>query len=690
MEITRWLESLGLEQYGHAFREGDVDAEVLPELTADDLIALGVTSIGHRRKLLAAIAALRPTTQLAAETTAAGATTFSHAHPPVADAERRQVTVMFCDLVGSTALSFQLDPEDLRELIGAYHSCVAQTIVRYDGFVAKYMGEGVLVYFGYPQAHEDDAERAVRAGLALIDAAAEITTANCKLSVRIGIGTGIVVVGDLIGERSAQEKGVFGDTPNLAARLQALAGSNMVLIGPRTRQLLGDLFEYRDLGPVELKGITEPGRAYQVLHQSAIESRFEALRSAQSTPLVGREPEIQLLLGRWQRAKSGSGQVVLLSAEPGIGKSRIASALLDKIQTEPHTCLRYFCSPYHQDSALYPFTVQLERAAGFARDDTAAQKLGKLQRLLAPGAQGESEIMLLAELLSLPNSSAEFNISPRRKRQRLFEALLHQYEAVAQDRPVLLVFEDVHWIDPTSRELLDLTLDRVSQLPVLVIITFRPEFDHAWNGQPHITTLALDRLGESDAAALVEHVAGEVSLTREIVDEIVERADGVPLFVEELTKAVLESCSGCNRVAAVLTTNPLPNLAIPPTLQASLLARLDRLGPIAKEVAQIGAVIGREFSNTLIRQVAGRRDAALQAALDRLTQSGLVSYRETEPASSYLFKHSLVRDTAYGTLLRGRRRELHAGVAVAIVERFSQLAQSEPELVAHQLYGGAR
>jgi class 3 adenylate cyclase len=329
MEITRWLEGLGLEQYEHAFREGDVDAEVLPELMADDLIALGVTSIGHRRKLLAAIAALRPTTQLAAETTAAGATTFSHAHTPVADAERRQVTVMFCDLVGSTALSFQLDPEDLREMIGAYHSCVAQTIVRFDGFVAKYMGDGVLVYFGYPQAHEDDAERAVRAGLALIDAAAEITTANRKLSVRIGIGTGIVVVGDLIGEGSAQEKAVFGDTPNLAARLQALAGSNMVVIGPRTRQLLGDLFEYRDLGPFDLKGITEPGRAYQVLHQSAIESRFEALRSAQLTPLVGHEPEIQLLLRRWQRAKSGSGQVVLLSAEPGMGKSRIASALLD-------------------------------------------------------------------------------------------------------------------------------------------------------------------------------------------------------------------------------------------------------------------------------------------------------------------------------------------------------------------------
>ena len=596
MDITRWLEGLGLEQYEHAFRKGDVNAAVLPELTADDLILLGVTSIGHRRKLLAAIAALRPARQSMPDLVAAGGTTVSPAHTPVAEAERRQVTVMFCDLVGSTALSSRLDPEDLWQVIGAYHSCVTKTIGRYDGFVAKYMGDGVLAYFGYPQAHEDDAERAVRAGLALVDVVA-ISTANGELAVRIGIGTGIVVIGDLIGEGSTQERAVVGETPNLAARLQALAGPNTVVIGPRTRRLLGDLFQYRDLGPRELKGAVEPARAYQVLHQSATESRFEALHSARLGPLVGREQEIELLLRCWQQAKSGNGQVVLLSGEPGIGKSRIASTLLEKIQSEPHTRSRYFCSPYHQESALYPFIIQLERAAGLARHDTAEQKLGKLNRLLAAGARSNDEITLLAELLSLPNSSTDLNLSPRRKRQMLFEALLHQLEAVAQSRPVLLVFEDVHWIDPTSRELLDLTLDRVSQLPVFVVITFRPEFDQRWSGRRHVTALVLDRLGERDGAALVKQIAGETSLSREIVDEIVERSDGVPLFVEELTKAVLEN--GGNRVAAVLAANPLPNLAIPPTLHASLMARLDRLGPIAREVAQIGAVLGREFSNAL-------------------------------------------------------------------------------------------
>ena len=403
-------------------------------------------------------------------------------------AERRQLTVMFCDLVGSTALSARLDPEDMREIIGAYHRCCAEQITKAGGFVAKYMGDGVLAYFGYPEAHEDDAERAVRAGLALIGAVGQVRDPE-PLRVRIGIGTGPVVVGDLLGAGEAQERGVVGETPNLAARLQAMAEPNAVMVGPRTRQLLADLFEYRDLGPVAVKGLAAPVPVYQVLRASAVESRFEALHGTRLTPLVGREEELELLLRRWRQAKAGEGRVVLIAGEPGIGKSRLTAAFNQRIATEPHTRLRHFCSPHHQDSALYPTIIQLERAAGFTRDDTGAEKRAKLQALLARASRSEDEISLIAELLSLPNAAAELNLSPQRKREKLLEALLHQLEVVARERPVLMVWEDVHWIDPTSRELLDLIVDRVRRMPVLPIITFRPEFQSSWGDQPHVTTL---------------------------------------------------------------------------------------------------------------------------------------------------------------------------------------------------------
>src|SRR5215469_9376077 len=564
MDIARWLEGLGLEQYQYAFRESDVDAAVVPYLTADDLTALGVTSVGHRRKLLAAIAALRRAPQWA-ETTAAGATTVPRGHTPVADAERRQVTVMFCDLVGSTALSFQLDPEDLREVIGAYHSCIAQTIGRYDGFVAKYMGDGVLVYFGYPQAHEDDAERAVRAGLALVDAVAGIAKAHSKLALRIGIGTGLVIVGDLIGEGSAQEQAVVGEAPNLAARLQALAEPNTVVIGPRTRRLVGDLFEYRDLGPVELKGFIEPGQAYQVLHQSGSESRFEALRGSALSRLVGRAEEIDVLLRCWARAKTRKGQVVLVSGEPGLGKSRIAAALQERLHTEPHLRLRYFCSPYHQDGALFPFIDQLGRAAGFSRDDPAPIKLKKLQTVLARAAIPGEDAAFLADLLSLPGSERHppADLSPQRKKTRTLEALSRQLEGLARQQPVLMVFADAHWIDPTSRELLDLIVERVCNLPVLLIVTSRPEFQPIWASQPQVTMLKLDRLDRPDRTALVTQVAGRKALPDEVIDQIADRTDGVPLFIEELTKSVLESGLLREESDRYVLDRALPPLAIP-------------------------------------------------------------------------------------------------------------------------------
>ncbi|WP_245319976.1 adenylate/guanylate cyclase domain-containing protein [Bradyrhizobium sp. LMTR 3] len=673
-ELERWLAPLGLMQLAPALRANDVDLKILPELSEADLEKLGL-SLGQRKKLLKAAACLPQPSELAGPS-AASAPSLS----AVSSAERRQLTVMFCDLVGSTALSAGLDPEDLREVIGAYHRCVAETVARFDGFVAKYMGDGVLLYFGYPHAHEDDAERAVRAGLALIDAVDQLQTSE-RLRVRIGIGTGLVVVGDLIGSGEAQERVVVGETPNLAARLQALGEPNTIVVGPTTRHLLGDLFEYRDLGTVAMKGFPQPVRAYQVLRSSAVESRFEAFHSAGLTPLVGREEEIELLLRRWQRAISGEGQVVLLSAEPGVGKSRLVAALQEKLQAEPYSRPRCFCSPHHQGSALYPVIKQLERAARFARDDPLAVKLDKLEALLAGAATTTEDVPLLAELLSLPSDRYSLAaLSPQAKKERTLQALIRHVENLSQRNPVLMVFEDVHWIDPTSLELLQMTVDRVQQLPVLLLLTFRPEFPPPWIGQPHVTMLTLGRLNRRDTATLVERVVGEKVLPRAIVHEIVDRTDGVPLFVEELTKAVLETGAVEGDAKAVLSRISPGALAVPATLHASLLARLDRLGPEAKEIAQTGAAIGREFSDDLIRAVSPLPEAPLQAALEQLTASQLIFHRGS---SAYSFKHALVQDTAYGTLLRSRRQPLHARIARALEEHFPDIAATQPEVLAH-------
>ncbi len=692
MDVAEWLRGLGLDQYITAFRANDIDEELFRRLTAEDLRELGVTSIGHRRRLLDAIAALGTAEALPTPIPPIapyGGSPLPNPPPQAgegrvgAEAERRQLTVMFCDLVGSTPLSVRFDPEDLREILGVYHRCVADTVGRFAGFVAKYMGDGVLVYFGYPEAHEDDAERAVRSGLAVIDAVSRLATPE-QLNVRLGVASGLVVVGDLIGAGAAQERGVVGETPNLAARLQSLAAPGTLVIAESTRRQIGGLFEIEDLGPQPLAGFAEPRRAWRVIGESGVLSRFEALRS-EATPLVGRDEELDLLLRRWRQAKGGEGRAVLISGEPGIGKSRLTAVLSQALAGERHTRLRYFCSPHDQDSALHPFITQLERAARFARDDTADQKLEKLRGLLAPGARGDDEIELLGELLSLPNFAADLNLSPQRKRQKLFEALVYQLEFLARRRPVLMVFEDAHWIDPTSRELLDLSLDRVARLPVLLVVTFRPEFQHGWSGQSHVVTLALNRLGGNDGATLVERLAGNAGLARQTVDKIVERADGVPLFLEELTKAVLETDARDNRIATVLAASPLSELAIPATLHASLIARLDRLGPIVKEIGQIGAVIGREFGYDLIEEVARRPAAELRSGLDRLVKAGLLFCRGVPPQSSYLFKHALVQDAAYGTLLRARRQELHTRVAGELGQHFADLVERQPELLAHHL-----
>jgi class 3 adenylate cyclase len=665
MDLAAWLRGLGLERYAPAFRDNDVDDEVLPALTSDDLISIGVTSVGHRRKLLAAIA------KLGAEMPSAAVMAGSRDPPEptvaAANAERRQLTVMFCDLVGSTTLAARLDPEDLREVIAAYHRAVAEIVMRFDGFVAKYMGDGVMVYFGYPRAHEDDAERAVRTALGLVDAVGHLNVKSVELQARVGIATGLVIVGDLIGESSAQEQSVVGETPNLAARLQALAAPNAVVIASGTRRLIGDLFEYRDLGAVEVRGLAAAVRAWQVLRPSVVVSRFEALRGSLLTRLVGRDEEIDLLLRRWARAKAGDGQIVLISGEPGLGKSRITAALAEGLHAEPHIRLRYFCSPYHQDSALFPFIDQLGRASGFARDDTPAVKLEKLETLLARAMPPDEDVALLADLLSLPalDRYPLPNLSPQRKKQRTLEALIRQLEGLARGQPVVTVFEDAHWIDPTSRVLLDLTLERVRSLPVLLIVTFRPEFQPPWTGQPQVTMLALNRLDRHDRTALVAQLAGGKALPDEVVDQIAERTDGVPLFVEELTKSVLESDLLREETNRFVLDGALRPFAIPSSLHDSLMARLDRLASV-RLVAQIGAAIGREFPYTLMHAVSHLPEDELQAALSRFVASELVIQRGTPPDAIYSFKHALVQDAAHGSLLRSSRQQLHAQIAGAL------------------------
>jgi class 3 adenylate cyclase/tetratricopeptide (TPR) repeat protein/predicted RNA-binding Zn-ribbon protein involved in translation (DUF1610 family) len=602
--------------------------------------------------------------------------------PPVARpataAERRQLTVMFCDLVGSTALSTRLDPEDLREVIAAYHRCTADVVTRLGGYVAKYMGDGVLIYFGYPEAHEADAENAVRAALALTEAVTRLF-AEGGHQIRIGIATGLVVVGELVGAGEAQERNVVGETPNLAARLQSAAAPNTAVIDATTRRLAGNLFDYEAIAPAALKGFAEPVGAWKILRERSIASRFEALRTASLAPLIGRDEEIELLLRRWQQVEDGEGRVMLLAGEAGIGKSRLTAALEDRLKDEAHICLRYFCQPHSQGSALAPVMAQIQHAADFKPADTPAEKRAKLHERLGPETDAEP----FAELLGIAARPAEGIPDPQRTRRRILAALIGRLEALSRHGPVLMVFEDAHWADPTSLELLTLAVERLQTLPILLVITFRPDFQAPWAGQPHVTTMALNRLSQRARAALVEHITGGKALPPQLLEQIVERTDGVPLFVEELTKALLESEQLHENQDGYVLEQPMQQVSIPSTLQASLMARVDRLGS-AREVLQIGSAIGREFSYDVLAAVAGLPDPVLQDALTRLIEAELLFLRGTPPNAIYTFKHGLVQDTAYSAMLRARRQQLHSAIALVLEKRHPDIAETTPEVLAQQ------
>ena len=604
------------------------------------------------------------------------------------EAERRQLTVMFCDLVGSTALSVKFDPEDLREIMRAYQDCCERIVERFEGRVSRFMGDGVLIHFGYPQAHEYDPEQAVRAGLAIVDAVRQLKPlpVDLALQTRVGIATGQVVVGELIGKEEAQERAVVGETPNLAARLQALANPDEVIIADTTRHLAGALFEYDDLGLHQLKGFAAPVKAWRVRAERAVESRFEAIRASSALiPLVGRKEEIDLLQRRWQQVRDGEGAAVLLIGEPGIGKSRLIQELRNHAEAESYSSIRCYCAPFHQASALHPVINQMERAAQFSHGDSTAHKLKKLETLLGGFSQQSPDaIPLLASLLSLPveRQSPALNMAPQKQKEKTLEILQAWVTQQAVEKPLLLIFEDLHWIDPTTQDLLGRIIEQGQSIPALMLLTSRPEFQNPWLGLSNLTTLNLQRLNTNNSSEIVRRLTHGKALPDEVMAQIMDKTDGIPLFVEELTKTILEAGFLKNGGSDYTLNGPLPPLAVPATLQDSLMARLDRLAPV-REVAQTGALIGRQFSHQLIAAMSSLQDADLQNALDQLCEAGLITSRGAPPEAIYTFKHALVQDAAYNTLLRSKRQTLHARLTDVLMSEFPELAAIQPELLAH-------
>ena len=680
-DIATWLDDLGLGKYADAFNEHEVDFEVLPELAEPDLEKIGIP-LGPRKKLLKAIAALSAEVEEQSEATEAA--------PPARaapEAERRQLTVMFCDLVGSTALSRRLDPEDLREVMSRYQDAVAGVVARFEGHVAKFLGDGVLAFFGWPQAYEDQAERAVRSGLAAVAAVADLKTEDDQtLEARVGIATGQVVIGDIVGEAATEEDAITGETPNLAARLQAVASPGQVVIGSTTRLLIGEALDLEDIGTHQLKGFADPVAAWRVIGESTAETRFEAAHPGVLTQFVGREHELGLLRRAWQQSKSGLGQVVLISGEPGIGKSRLVDALNAELSHQGYTQITLGCSPYHTNSALFPLIVHLERVLRWQREDSADVKLAKLEEALRDFSLPLDEVIpLFTALLSLPLPDDRYpplKVTPQQQKQQTLDATVAWLLEEAERQPVLQVWEDLHWADPSTLELLALEIEQAPTAPILNVLTFRPEFQPPWPQRSHMTPLTLNRLERPEVEALITLQAGGKALPEEVVEHIVGKTDGVPLFVEELTKTILEADFLRERNGSWELARQLSEVTIPATLQDSLMARLDRL-PAIREVAQLGAVLGREFAYEMVQAIVSIEETTLQEGLAQLVDAELLYQRGRPPRAKYIFKHALVQDAAYQSLLKRTRQYYHRQVAELIEARFPETVQAQPELVAH-------
>ncbi|HMS84158.1 MAG TPA: adenylate/guanylate cyclase domain-containing protein [Nitrospira sp.] len=689
--VSIWLEGLGLGTYRDVFQQNAITWDVLPELTDEDLTSLGVL-LGHRKKLLRAIAHL-PNSGEGEHVNPPLPAPAQERHPAPSDrdhAERRQLTIMFCDLVGSTSLACQLDPEDLQTTIRRFLDTSSEAIRRFNGYVAKYMGDGILAYFGYPSAYEHDAERAVHAGLAVLDLVKglpreESDHRNVDFGARIGIATGHVIVGEILGQDHAKERSVFGETPNLAARLQAVAAPNQVVIDAATKRLVGSEFEFEDRGDVALKGFEGPVHVWQVLSATPSVSRFESYRSGRLGSFVGREQETALLMGRWREAVDGEGQVVVLCGEAGIGKSRMVHNVGDRLAEEGCRTMQFQCSPYHTNTALYPVITYLRQAASLRDEDPPALQLQKLDAWTEHNdIDGQRTRALLADLLSIRSDARDQlpNMSAEKRKEMTLDALVQQLRGLADRTPTLFIVEDAHWLDPTTMDLLTLILDQIQRMRVLMVVTLRPNVKLGWAESSHVTFLTLSRLPRRYSLELLAAMTKGKALPSEVEQAILAKTDGIPLYIEELADNVLKSGLLIEEDNSFSLKAPLQDLSIPDSLQALLMERIDRLGP-AKDIIQLGAVIGREFSYELLRETADVTEGELHTALNLLSASGIIFQTGEIPAAKYLFKHALVQDAAYSTLPKKSRRALHARIAKTLESRFAERVTTEPELLAY-------